>query len=86
MEMPSTLQSHFRVLLARKEQQERRTISLREVQRTTKAPMSTVSGLANNTLREIPVEPVAAICRFLDCAVGELLEVVDLPPEKGRVP
>ena len=69
------LVSRFKVLLAEKEMRERRTISLREVVRETGVPISTVQGLANNTLREIPAEGVVALCRYLDCAVGDLLQL-----------
>ena len=69
------LVSRFKVLLAEKELREKRTISLREVVRETGVPISTVQGLANNTLREIPADGVAVLCRYLDCSVGDLLQL-----------
>lgn len=69
------VRSYLRILLARKEQQAGRTISLRELQRETSAPMSTVMGLANNTMKEIPVEPLVSICGYLGCEIGDLLKI-----------
>lgn len=57
-----------------------RTISLREVRRETGAPMSAVMGLANNTMKEIPVGPLAAICGYLNCEIGDLLKLEEVAP------
>jgi putative transcriptional regulator len=67
--------SRFKVLLAEKELREKRTISLREVVRETGVPISTVQGLANNNLREIPAQGIVELCRYLDCTVGDLLQL-----------
>lgn len=67
--------SRFKVLLAEKEMKERRTISLREVVRETGVPISTVQGLANNTLREFPSQGLVEICQYLGCSIGDLLEL-----------
>ena len=69
------IRSQFRVLLAQKAQSEGRTISLREVTREAGVPISTVLGLANNTIKEVPLEPLAALCRYLHCDVGEILKL-----------
>ena len=73
------MRSRFRVLLAEKEIREGRSISLREVVRAADVPISTVMGLANNTLREIPVDALGALCRYLDCDVGDLLRMEEVP-------
>ena len=72
------MRSRLRVLVAEKETREGRTISLREVVREAGVPISTVMGLANNTLREIPVDALGAICRYLDCEVGDLLRMEEV--------
>lgn len=72
------IKSNFRVLLARKETKEKRTISLREIVRVTGVSISTVQGLANDTLKEYPSTGVAEICKYLDCQLGDLLELGDL--------
>ena len=72
------VRSRLRVLLAEKETREGRSISLREVVRVADVPISTVMGLANNTLREIPVDALGALCRYLDCDVGDLLRMEEV--------
>ena len=71
------VRSYLRVLLAQKENKERRTISLREVHRETGVPMSTVMGLANNTAKSVPLDGVLALCEFLGCEIGDLLRIED---------
>jgi DNA-binding Xre family transcriptional regulator len=68
------IRSHFRVLLAMKEQREGRSISLREVVRDTGVPISTVMGMANNTIKRIPVDELNRLCEYLGCEVGDLLK------------
>ena len=75
--MPLTIISRFRVLLAEKGVREQRHISLRDVVRETAVSMSTVQGLANNTLREFPKTGLVAICSYLQCAVGDLLVLAE---------
>lgn len=71
--------SHFRILLARKEMRERRSISLRQVSRDTGVAMSTIQGLANNTFKAIPRDALTALCRYLQCDVGDLLRLEEVP-------
>lgn len=78
--MSATIRSRFRVLLAEKETREQRRISLRSIVRETGVSISTVEGLANNTLREFPAAGLAAICRYLGCTVGDLLVLADEEP------
>jgi DNA-binding Xre family transcriptional regulator len=73
------VQSQFRLLLAQKEQAAGRSISLRAVARDTNVPMSTVMGLANNTIERIELGAIAQLCKYLGCSVGELLVLVDEP-------
>jgi putative transcriptional regulator len=72
-----TVRSRLRILLAEKENRERRTISLRELHRETGVPMSTVMGLANNSLRAVPLDGLLALCEYLGCEVGDLLRIED---------
>ncbi|MDP9316261.1 MAG: helix-turn-helix transcriptional regulator [Chloroflexota bacterium] len=68
------IRSQFRILLAAKEHREGRSISLREVVRTTGVPISTVVGMANNTIKRVPLDELNTLCEYLDCEVGELLK------------
>jgi putative transcriptional regulator len=74
------VRSQLRLLLAAKEQREGRSISLREVVRTTKVPISTVYGLANNSIRRVPLDELGTICRYLNCDVGDLLRMEEAQP------
>ncbi len=73
------MRSQLRLLLAAKEQREGRSISLREVVRTTEVPISTVYGMANNTIRRVPLDELGALCRYFDCGVGEMLMMEEAP-------
>jgi len=67
----------LRILLAEKADRERRTISLRKATRETGVPISTIMGLANNTIKEVPLESLAILCSYLNCNVGEILRLED---------
>ena len=69
-----TIRSHMRILLAAKSQHEGRTISLREVQRDTEVPISTIMGMANNTIKRVPLAELNALCDYFDCDIGDLLK------------
>ncbi|HEU5376044.1 MAG TPA: helix-turn-helix transcriptional regulator [Ktedonobacteraceae bacterium] len=71
------VRSYLRVLLAEKEVREKRSISLRRVARETEVSISTIMGLANNTLREVPLGALAVLCDYLHCRVGDLLRLED---------
>lgn len=66
--------SRFKVLLAEKELRDGRKYTMREIATATGVSIYAISGFANNTLREIPVEALAEVCRFLNCTTGDLLE------------
>jgi putative transcriptional regulator len=68
------VRSQLRLLLAQKEQREGRSISLREVVRSTEVPISTVMGMANNSLKRVPLDELNTLCNYFDCEVGDLLK------------
>lgn len=71
------IRSQLRILLAAKAHREGRTISLRELQRETDIPISTVMGMANNTIKRVPLEELNVLCDYFDCEVGDLLKRED---------
>jgi len=73
------VRSYFRILLAAKAQREGRSISLREVGRATNVPMSTLLGMANNTMRRISVDELNMLCDYLGCDVGDMLKREEAP-------
>jgi len=66
--------SRFKVLLAEKELRDKRSYTMRDVAKATGVSIYTITALANNTLREFPLEALGAVCGFLDCTTGDLLE------------
>ena len=76
------MRSQFTLLLAQKEQQLGRRISLRSVARDAQLNEYTVRGFANNTLTEYPARAIAALCLYLDCDVGDLLKL-EPPPKQS---
>ena len=73
------VKSQLRILLAAKEHREGRTISLRELQRETKVPISTVMGMANNTIKRVPLDELNTLCEYLNCEVGDILKREEVP-------
>jgi transcriptional regulator with XRE-family HTH domain len=69
--------SRFKILLAEKEIREGRTISVRQVARDTGVPLSTVFGLANNTMTQIPVDGIARLCEYFNTDLCQMLTLVD---------
>jgi DNA-binding Xre family transcriptional regulator len=67
------IKNRFRVLLAEKELQEGRTISLRQVARETGLSLYTVNGFANSNLKAIPVDALNTLCAYLECSPGDML-------------
>jgi putative transcriptional regulator len=68
------VRSQLRLLLAAKAHREGRSISLREVMRETGVPMSTVMGMANNTIKRVPLDELNVLCDYFNCDVGDLLK------------
>ena len=69
------VRSQLLILLGQKGQREGHPISLRQVVKATHVSEHTVRGFANNTLREYPTDAISALCRYLDCEVGDLLKL-----------
>lgn len=68
------MRSQLRILLAQKSDREGRTISLREVVRETHVPISTVMGMANNTIKRVPLDELNELCEYFGCDVGDILK------------
>ncbi len=75
-----TVRSRLRVLAAEKATRDGRALSMRRVAEESGANISTVNRLANNTIRRIPVDELAAICQYLGCEVGDLLKLEEARP------
>lgn len=73
------MRSKLRVLVAERAAREGRALSMRRVAQESGTNISTVNRLANNTIRRIPVDELAAICRYLQCDVGDILQMEEAP-------
>lgn len=78
--------SHLRILVAHKELKEKRRIGIRVIVAETGAARSSVQRLLNNTIREVPLAALAALCAWVPCAPGDMLRLDPLPDSAGPIP
>lgn len=74
------MKSNLAVLLAERQKQARKRISLRSISRATGIPEYTVRGFANDTLSEYPRKAITALCNYLQCTPGDLLVLEETAP------
>jgi putative transcriptional regulator len=72
--LTGTIINRFRLLLAEKEMREKRHIPLTEVKRQTGIAWTTLQSWANNDVTRFDAPVIAALCDFLDCEVGDLIQ------------
>lgn len=72
---------HLKELIAKREFEQRRRITLEQIARDTGIHRTTLSKIAAARGYNTTTANIEAICRYLDCEVGELVEIVD---ENGR--
>jgi DNA-binding Xre family transcriptional regulator len=73
------LRNNLTVLLAQKARKERRRISLKKAADETGINPYTVYAIANDTIKEYSKEVVVKLCGYLDCDVGDLLTLEEVP-------
>jgi DNA-binding Xre family transcriptional regulator len=66
---------NFRVLLAAKEQDERRSISLKTASEESGVPMHTIRAFYKGNPRSVNPDHLEALCHYFKCPIGELLEI-----------
>jgi DNA-binding Xre family transcriptional regulator len=71
--MAGHVSNSFRVLLARKAEHEKRNISLKEVQRETGIPWTSLQSWANNKVTRFDAQVIMKLCDFLDCDINDLI-------------
>lgn len=77
--MPKVVTSQFRALLNRKAKAEGRRIRLRELAKKLDLSYYTLNELAHDRLEHYPRDVLAKLCAYLDCTVGQLLVLTDVP-------
>lgn len=68
------LQTRFRELLARKEQRENKRYSVAEIARQTDLTRAAIYPWLNGTVTGANFDTIEALCEFLECETGELLD------------
>lgn len=73
------MNSHLSVLVAQKSLREKRRIGIRVIVEETGASRSAVQRLLNNTIREVPLDALAALCEWVPCEPGDILRLEPVP-------
>lgn len=69
------IQSRLKLLVAEREIRERRTLGIRTISAESGASRSTVERLLNNTIKRVPLDDLAALCRYFACDVGDVIRM-----------
>ena len=77
--MPKVITSQFRNLINRKARAEGTIIRLRELAKQLGVSYYTLNELAHDRLEYYPRDTIAKVCEYLDCTVGQLLVLTDVP-------
>jgi DNA-binding Xre family transcriptional regulator len=77
------VRSQLRKLVAERAQERGKNVSLRSVHRDAKVPLTTVMGLANNTIERVTLTDIQKLCFYFGCDVGDLLRLEDVPGTEG---
>lgn len=73
------MRSNLKVLVAQKSQREKRRISLLTVAEETDINKYTIYAIANDTLREYPVDVMSKLCEYFGCDLSDLLYLEEAP-------
>lgn len=67
------MNSKLRILVSAKELRDKRTLGIRTIADEAGTSVSTVQRLMNNSMRRVPLDDLARLCRYLQCSVGDIL-------------
>ena len=73
------MNSHLRVIVAKKELREKRRIGIRVIVNEAHVSRSSAQMLLNNTMRHVPLDELAAICAWVPCEPGDILRLEPIP-------
>jgi putative transcriptional regulator len=68
---------HLKELIAKREFEQRRRITLEQIARETGIHRTTLSKIASARGYNTTTANIEAICRYLNCEIGELVEIVN---------
>lgn len=80
------MNSRLRILVSEKELRDRRSLGIRTIAEETGASVSTVQRLMNNTMRRVPLDDLARLCRYFECATGDILVFDPAHPDTFSTP
>ena len=78
------VESNLRVLIAEKEQRDRRTLGIRVIAKESGASRSAVERLLNNTIKQVPLDDLTMLCRWIPCEPGDILKMVERLDDSHR--
>jgi DNA-binding Xre family transcriptional regulator len=73
------LRNNLTILLAQKAKKERRRITLKTASDETGINKYTIYAIANDSIKEYSKDSIVKLCGYLDCDVGDLLTLEDIP-------
>ena len=69
-----SMKNRLRILLAEKGTREDRNISMRKAAEELGFDVNTLTRLANNKLKQLPIDVLDVLCNYLECEIGDLLQ------------
>ena len=75
------LRYNLRVLLAKREVQTGKKITMGQLAEETGLNRMTLSGLLNNTEKNTKTKTLEILCSYFDCQIGDLVEYIREEPE-----
>ena len=70
------MNSRLSILVAERRMSAGRAPGIRTIAAESGASVSTVQRLMNNTMRRVPLEDLAALCKYFGVGVGDILEYI----------
>ncbi len=68
------MNSRLPILIAERRQPGKRAPGIRTIAAESGASVSTVQRLMNNTMRRVPLDDLAMLCKYFGVGVGDILE------------
>lgn len=69
--------SRLKVVVTEHELATGRKLGIRTIAEEANASVSTVQRLMNNSIRRVPLDDLAALCKYFNVNVGDILNFVD---------
>jgi putative transcriptional regulator len=84
--MNVTINNRFGVLLAEKSKEEKRNISLQEVEQATGISRQALYKWKNNTIERVEMRVLNALCKYFEIEPGALFEYVPDSRDQSKSP